>query len=80
MSMSLGNQIYNLCKCGCTEGEHEFYTEMPASEFDEVETKWRRGKCFGRISNRMTLGGQDPAFQPCSCPQYDPIFRLPEGF
>jgi hypothetical protein len=79
--MCVGREMFNLCKCGCTEAEHKEELDVLTLALAHSGLEWKRGKCHGR---RLLPFGQTyvgPMFEDCTCAAFDPVFKnLCEGF
>ncbi|GEM_PF-4889181 len=83
--MCIGTEFTNLCKCGCTEVEHDepsiqetMLAEVMLAESCGFSAPVR-GKCRGKRLSYGGLSACDPAFKPewveCDCLKYEPIFK-----
>jgi hypothetical protein len=87
--MCVSRELYNLCKCGCPEINHEepFSWDDPFG-FGSVFTPGR-GKCNGEIPLPLSVEevrklideararGEDKVAltRPCDCQKFEPLFK-----
>ncbi len=84
--MCIGTEFTNLCRCGCTEVEHnEPSIQDVALALQLGLSAPDRGKCHGKRLSYDGLPSCDPAFKPewveCECEKFEDIFKpMCEGF
>lgn len=74
--MCVGREMFNLCKCGCSEAEHSEELDIVASMLPSPRyPEWKRGKCHGRKLLPLDPSGSKPVFEDCACVAFDPVFK-----
>jgi hypothetical protein len=73
--MCVGQEIFNLCKCGCTEADHEEELDVLSSINARSQPAWKRGKCHGRKLLPPDQAHVKPVFEDCACASFDPVFK-----
>ena len=76
--MCVSPEIFNLCKCGCTEADHEeagMFDSIAVNGLGGVFGPWQRGKCHGRRLLPQDLASARPVFEDCPCKAFDPVFK-----
>lgn len=79
--MCIGPRLFNLCLCGCTEGEHEedyFGTLISGLTEPIFDSKPNRKKCRGRklVMTEPQVPGIEsaPTLVDCNCTEFRPAW------